>query len=288
MTPAALGQNGWYRGPVNLSLIATDVVRAWPVCSTIRTTAAGPKVAQLRLETDGVYTLQARATDIAGNRTTVGPTVFRLGAQPPVTNLSFSRSPGFQNWFNAPVTVTLVAADATSGLAYVEWRLNGGSWQRTTTLTVATEGIHTLEYRAADLAGNIEPTRTAEIKLDLFPPVTLLCRAAALAGQRLVQRNGPYHPGTCGYAVRAWPLPSIASTAASGGKVLLSASPKAANTSSSSTRWTGWVRPKRPIVSPGGIRIDRDAPRAHRRPSIRPARWTNRNDFELTMALPPI
>lgn len=281
-----VGQNGWYRGPVNLSLIATDVGSGLAGVQYNLNNGGWTEGRQLRLETDGVYTLQARATDIAGNQTTVGPATFRLDAQPPVTNLSFSRPPGFQNWFNAPVTITLMAADATSGLAYVEWRLNGGPWQRTTTLTVATEGIHTLEYRAADQAGNLEPTRTAEIKLDLFPPVTsyVVLPPLPASGWYSETVHITLVPADTGSGVEstfyrlnggAWTEGTAFSIAESGEHVVEFYSVDRLG------------QAETPYRIPGGIRIDRDAPRAPTPLDVSPRGWTNRNDFELTMALPP-
>ncbi len=280
------GQNGWYRGPVNLSLIATDVGSGLASVQYNLNNGGWSEGRQLHLETDGTYTLQARATDMAGNQTLVGPTVFRIDAEPPVTQLNFSRPPGFENWFHTPITVTLMAADATSGLAYVEWRLNGGSWQQTAAFSLATEGIHTLEYRAVDQAGNSEPIRTATIKLDLFPPVTSYVVLPPLPA-------GGWYSGTV--SITLVPTDSASGVAATfyrvnGGEWLQGTQLSLSESGEHSVEFysvdrLGQAEP--PYRIPGGIRIDRDAPRAPTPLDVAPRGWTNANDFTLTMALPP-
>jgi hypothetical protein len=63
----------------------------------------------------------------------------------------------------------LNALDAVSGLAAIEFRLDGGSWQTGTELTVSADGDHTVEMRATDNAGNVT-TATRSFKLDTTPP----------------------------------------------------------------------------------------------------------------------
>ena len=53
------------------------------------------------------------------------------------------------------VEVTLDADDATSGLASVEYSLDGGAWTPyTAPFTVSADGSHTVDARASDNAGN--------------------------------------------------------------------------------------------------------------------------------------
>ncbi|WP_336922145.1 ThuA domain-containing protein [Aquipuribacter sp. SD81] len=65
--------------------------------------------------------------------------------------------------YTGPVTVTLTATDdsqATGGVVYTEYRLDGGDWtEYTAPVTVDPEvvgyGEHTFEYRASDASGNV-------------------------------------------------------------------------------------------------------------------------------------
>ncbi len=54
--------------------------------------------------------------------------------------------------------VTVTASDEGSGVASVEYQLDGGAWTAyTEPVQVTAEGAHTLLYRATDIAGNTSP-----------------------------------------------------------------------------------------------------------------------------------
>ena len=89
-------------------------------------------------------------------------------------------------WHARPVTVTLAAADpdpAASGVAYTEYRLDGGSWTHGSSVTILaprdTKVTHIIGFRSVDLAGNIEVEQTCKVKIattvapsPLAPPTT--------------------------------------------------------------------------------------------------------------------
>ncbi len=76
-------------------------------------------------------------------------------------------------WHKDPVTVTLAATDAGSGVAVTEYRVDGGSWQTYATgFSVDTEGDHTVQFYSVDRMGNQESTQTAHVKIDMTAPVT--------------------------------------------------------------------------------------------------------------------
>ena len=81
-------------------------------------------------------------------------------------------------WHTTSVSVALTATDAGSGVAYTEYSLDSGAWTRGTSVTVAVPrkgsvaAVHTLAYRSADNAGNVEGIHTAQVKIDTTKPVT--------------------------------------------------------------------------------------------------------------------
>jgi hypothetical protein len=81
-------------------------------------------------------------------------------------------------WHNTSVTVTFSATDDGSGVAYTEYSLDGGAWMRAASVTIApprkssVAEAHTVAYRSADKAGNVESARTVQVKLDTKKPVT--------------------------------------------------------------------------------------------------------------------
>lgn len=95
---------------------------------------------------------------------------------PPSTSLFLNGTAGKDNWYSSNVKVTLNSVDSYSGVKEIRYVLDGAA----TTVSVSTEnilvssdGIHTLSYWAVDNAGNIEKTKTTEIKIDKTPPVII-------------------------------------------------------------------------------------------------------------------
>ena len=88
-------------------------------------------------------------------------------------------SGGDRLWHNHAVTVTFDAGDAGSGVAYTEFKLDEGPWTRASELTVAApadhanDGAHTILYRSADVAGNLEPARVCTVDIDTRSPRTV-------------------------------------------------------------------------------------------------------------------
>ncbi|MFE7393413.1 ThuA domain-containing protein [Streptomyces sp. NPDC057582] len=93
----------------------------------------------------------------------------------PSTNATTAPAQPGSGWFTGPVTVTLTAADEAngSGVDRTEYQLDGGAWTGyTTPVTVSGDGSHTLAYRSADKAGNVENAKTLAVKVDATAPMT--------------------------------------------------------------------------------------------------------------------
>ena len=58
------------------------------------------------------------------------------------------------------VGTAAVAAGGGSGVDFTEYRVNGGAWAKGTQVTVSGEGDHTVDYRSADKAGNLEALKS--------------------------------------------------------------------------------------------------------------------------------
>jgi hypothetical protein len=96
---------------------------------------------------DGVYRVQARAFDVAGHVAISSPVTVKVDTTPP--------SVGFKAVEN---TLSILAADTTSGLASVKYHLDGGStWQSGSTLDL-TDGEHKVDVRVTDQAGLVTMT----------------------------------------------------------------------------------------------------------------------------------
>ncbi len=106
---------------------------------------------------------------------------------PPITTATPAPPPNAAGWNNAPVTVTLSATDATSGVASTEYRLQGvAEWTLyATPFTLDTEGSSTWKYRSTDVAGNVETAKAVTVRLDTIKPTTKAYAATVKKGKKV-------------------------------------------------------------------------------------------------------
>ena len=74
------------------------------------------------------------------------------------------------------MTVTFSAVDNPGGYGVdiTEYRVDTGAWTKGTSVTLSTNGDHTLSYRSTDVVGNVEDARVCHVKLDFDAPLTSL------------------------------------------------------------------------------------------------------------------
>jgi hypothetical protein len=87
--------------------------------------------------------------------------------QTPPVNVTQAPAGG---WQNSSYTGTVAGSDATSGVARVEWTLDGGAVSTTPSVSVSASGAHTLVSRVIDVAGNASAWRTDTIGIDKVAP----------------------------------------------------------------------------------------------------------------------
>jgi cytochrome c len=92
---------------------------------------------------------------------------------PVTTATTDPATPGASGWYTAPVTVTLAAADESSGVASTEYSVDGGAFTAYgEPFAVSGDGSHEVRYRSTDAAGNVEEARTLAVKVDATAPLT--------------------------------------------------------------------------------------------------------------------
>ena len=94
---------------------------------------------------------------------------------PPVTTCTLNppEPNGENGWYVSDVEVTLNATDDISGVNVTQFRVDGGSIQTyTESFNVTADGVHTVEYRSVDYAGNIEDWKSVEFAIDQTKPYT--------------------------------------------------------------------------------------------------------------------
>ena len=175
------GSNGWFTSDVSVTLSASDDLSG--VSSTDYLIDGGPwqpYATPVDVATDGTHAVSYRSTDRAGNIEVALSVAFQRDTRPPSTTHSLNGTLGNGSWYASPVSVTLVSSDATSGIAGVQYRVDGGPLGTyASPVNVSGNGTHHFEYFATDLAGNQEPIRDVmfEIRIDSggpLPPTTSL------------------------------------------------------------------------------------------------------------------
>ncbi len=74
------------------------------------------------------------------------------------------------DWHNKPVTIIISGSSAASGIAYYQYRVDGGAWQIGSTVIVSAEGIHTVAAKSVSGAGLESDIVSATVKIDLTKP----------------------------------------------------------------------------------------------------------------------
>jgi photosystem II stability/assembly factor-like uncharacterized protein len=166
---------GWSRVPVTVTLSAVDPA---PDASGVAATAYRLQgaaawttyAAPLTVSAQGTSVYECRSTDNAGNVEAAKTFTVRIDAGAPTTVASGVPA----GWSNVPVTVTLTATDALSGVAASAYRLLGAaSWTSYgAPFTVSAQGTSVYEYRSTDNAGNVEATKTFTVRIDGTAPAT--------------------------------------------------------------------------------------------------------------------
>ena len=90
----------------------------------------------------------------------------------PVTKMELKSSlPKANEWYSSDVKVSLNATDDKSGVAKTLYKINDGDWsQYTNAFELQNEGVNTVEYKSIDNAGNVEETKSIEVKIDKTAP----------------------------------------------------------------------------------------------------------------------
>ncbi|WP_170179091.1 OmpL47-type beta-barrel domain-containing protein [Solirubrobacter pauli] len=204
---AADGTSGWHRTPVDVTVTAADdgecVAGVDKTEYRVGTGAFAAYTAPIRVADDGTHAIEYRSIDKAGNAETAKALTVKLDGTAPTTTAS--TDPSGAGPHPGPVTLTLNAADATSGVARTEYRVDDAGafagaaaaalaapaeWQvysAASKPTFTADGSYAIEYRSTDVAGNAETPKTVTFAVgtptsDAGAPVTTAALDPALPG----------------------------------------------------------------------------------------------------------
>jgi hypothetical protein len=130
---------------------------------------------------DGTYTVAIRAIDRADNASPTRTVTMKVDTVKPVNTTPLPPS----DWVDS-FELTPSGTDGASGVAAIEWKVDGGEVHDGTPIVIGSDGEHVLETRAVDRAGNASDWRADTVKVDATAPANTT--PAAPAGWR----NAPY------------------------------------------------------------------------------------------------
>jgi hypothetical protein len=177
LDPAEPNDNGWYTDPIAVTLESSDTGGAGVEQTLYRVDGGAPLVYSGRpfdYDVQGEHLLEYRSIDGAGNAETYKGLTLKLDTRAPETTAATRPQRTVGTWHDGPVTVSLQAVDGTgSGPDTTEYRMDGGAWQAYDgAFAVERSGVHTVDYRTTDIAGNVEPTQSLTVRVDGTAPVT--------------------------------------------------------------------------------------------------------------------
>ncbi|WP_129688912.1 carbohydrate-binding protein [Gottfriedia acidiceleris] len=113
--------------------------------------------------------------------------------QSPVTTATMDGVTGEDVWNAKNVNVKFTADDdpTGTGVNHIETRVDGGDWNNKSDLTLTAEGMHSVEYRAIDNAGNVEAVKHLSIGIDKTGPAIAL---SVPADGRIYENSGDLKP----------------------------------------------------------------------------------------------
>lgn len=183
-TGGRLGDNGWWRGDVVLTLACTDGTSG--IASTEYRADEGAWVGYTAPTTlalsDGSHTAGYRAADHAGNVAPEGVLMIGIDREGPTVAIV---APGPGMWFNgSAVTVRWSASDSTSGVDRFEVSVDTAAPQAFSSMEIPLDGLeegaHTVTVRAIDAAGNTADG-TVTFGVDTRAPVISIASPAPAA-----------------------------------------------------------------------------------------------------------
>lgn len=166
-----LGSGGWYISSVSVTLSATDDLTFVSATRYDLDDAGWTAYAQpFDISANGNHTVRYYSVDALGNVEPVQSASVSIDTTPPRATITLSGTKGNAGWYTSDVMAALGGLDATSGLEGISYSIDGGAVRLFTNPFTLTDGRHSIDYSATDIAGNRGATQTAKVNVDTTPP----------------------------------------------------------------------------------------------------------------------
>ncbi|MBN1401641.1 MAG: hypothetical protein JXA74_12430 [Anaerolineae bacterium] len=175
LTSASPPMDGWYGHVVTATFSAEDDASGEAIVFYRLDLGPWLEGTELVITESGIYNLEYRARDAAGNWEAVQSEIIRIDQEAPIVTAEADK-PG--QFVQPPVTVTFTASDAGSGVASTAYRLlPDGSWTANAgqeiSVTLPTswqDGLYRLAYHAEDHLGHLSESAIFSVTLDATAP----------------------------------------------------------------------------------------------------------------------
>jgi hypothetical protein len=164
----SMGLNGWYISEAETSAFASDNGSGLFSLEVGLDDESWKIYDAPIILSDGIHTVSFRATDNAGNVTTLSQEI-KVDTITPSLSLSVNGTKGLNGWYKSITNAATTASDSGSGIAGIEGSSDGGTWTPVSSLSFS-DGLHTWQFRARDNAGNLTESPVQNIRIDTIPP----------------------------------------------------------------------------------------------------------------------
>ncbi len=209
-----LGSNGYYVGPVTVTLAATDTGGSGVAATSysVDSGAAQAYSAPFSVTGDGAHSVTFFSADNAGNTEAQHYLSVGIDTAPPVTTASMNGA-----------TVTLAASDALSGVASTFYSIDNGAQQTYSgpfTVSGGSGTGHSIAFFSTDNAGNSGTSQTLAVTVPYpAPTLSALSSSSAVAGAPAFTLTLTGTGFISGASVVQWNGSALATTFVSGTKL---------------------------------------------------------------------
>jgi hypothetical protein len=208
--PGPDGLNGWYKTQPTATVQATDATPGSGFSPSLSSTLCDGKakdfaqpqpsglcvsldggpfqpqaaVAASFLIREGLHTIQAFAVDASGQPSPVVAAAYMVDRSEPVTTARMiPPTPATGVWFRRVAQLVLRATDGelNAGLQKIQYKLDAAGFVDYVTPIQIPAGVHTVQFKATDLAGRVEVFKTMTVNVDTGPTIVRALQSQPLA-----------------------------------------------------------------------------------------------------------
>ncbi len=176
------GDSGWYISDVLVTLSATDGVSGVKDTKYKNGASWQSYSEPFNVASSAIYHYYSE--DNAGNAEAEKSIEINVDKAAPITSVNPDGVEGDNEWFTSDVIVYLSAADEASGPKETKYRIDDGDWEvymeQGIEITGETQHAVSLHYQSVDNAGNLELSKSVDIKIDKTAPSTPVVEADEL------------------------------------------------------------------------------------------------------------